>query len=454
MKFIRAIPFIIIALIIVWIDMPGSYHLNFQIGNRKIHYELKPLSVNFNFFGTPVRKTFETKLGLDLSGGSHLVFEADTSAVSFLDREDAIQSSRNIIEKRVNLFGISEPVIQTVKSGNIYRISVDLPGVTDTAEAVQLIGKTAQLSFREQLEVKDPALATLSAGLMLFNPETNLKGGDVRKATVEYDPQNGQPTVKLAFSPAGTKTFADMTTKNVGKPIGIFLDENAISAPVVQQPILTGDAVISGNFTLDEAKNLAISINSGALPVPIKLVEQQKVGPSLGQAEIDKSIKAGLVGLGAVMLFMVLYYRRMGVVACIGLLIYGLLTFALFRAIPVVLTLSGIAGFILSIGMAVDSNILIFERIREEERKGKERATAIRIGFGRAIDAIKDANITTLLVAFILFNPLNWEFFPEFGLIRGFALTLAIGVAMSLFTGVFITKKLILLFYSSELNKK
>ncbi len=190
------------------------------------------------------------------------------------------------------------------------------------------------------------------------------------------------------------------------------------------------------------------------MPIPIKLVEQQKIGPSLGKTEIERSIKAGLVGLGAVMLFMVLYYRRMGVVACIGLLIYGLLSFALFRAIPVVLTLSGIAGFILSIGMAVDSNILIFERIREEERKGKERATAIRLGFGRAIDAIKDANVTTLLVAFILFNPLNWEFFPQFGLIRGFALTLAIGVAMSLFTGVFITKKIILLFYSSEINKK
>ena len=454
MKFVRAIPFIILALIILWIDMPGTYHLNYQIGNRKIHYVLKPLSINFNLFGTPIQKSFETQLGLDLSGGSHLLFEADTSDVSFLDREDALQSSRNIIEKRVNLFGVSEPVIQTIKSGNVYRISVDLPGVTNTAEAVNLIGKTAQLSFREQIEIKDPKLATLSAGLMLFNPDTKLKGGDIKKATVEYDPQNGQPTVKLAFSPKGTDLFAEMTKKNVGKPIGIFIDENALSAPVVQQPILTGDAIISGNFTLEDAKNLAISINSGALPIPIKLVEQQKIGPSLGSAEIAKSIRAGLVGLAAVMIFMVAYYRRMGVVACIGLIIYGLLSFALFRAIPVVLTLSGIAGFILSIGMAVDSNILIFERIREEERKGKDRAVAIRLGFGRAIDAIKDANITTLLVAFILFNPLNWEFFPEFGLIRGFALTLAIGVAMSLFTGVFITKKLIMLFYSRELKTK
>ncbi len=454
MRLIRAVPVIILVFIILWIDMPGRYRINFSIGKFKVDRTIGPLSLDTNVFGIPLKKSFETQLGLDLSGGSHLVFEADTSDVSFLDREDAIAASRNIIERRVNLFGVSEPVIQTIKSGSSYRISVDLPGVTNTAEAVDLIGKTAQLSFREQIEIKDPKLATLSAGLMLFNPNAQLKGADVKKATVEYDPNTGEPTVKLAFSPNGTKIFGELTKKNVGKPIGIFVDKEVISAPVVQQPIVTGDAVISGNFSLDDAKKLAIAINSGALPVPIKLIEQQQVGPSLGKTEVDKSIIAGLVGLGSVMLFMILYYRKLGVVACLGLIIYGLLSFALFRAIPVVLTLSGIAGFILSIGMAVDSNILIFERIKEEERKGKTRATAIRIGFGRAIDAIKDANITTLLVAFILFNPLNWEFFPQFGLIRGFALTLAIGVAMSLFTGVFITKKLITIMYRSEFEPK
>jgi preprotein translocase subunit SecD len=219
---------------------------------------------------------------------------------------------------------------------------------------------------------------------------------------------------------------------------------------VVQQPIVDGNAVINGSFTVDDAKKLALSINSGALPLPIKLVEQRNIGPTLGASEVQKSIIAGAVGLLMVMVFMIAYYGRLGLIACMALIIYGLISFALFRAIPVVLTLPGIAGFILSIGMAVDTNILIFERIKEELRKGVEFNVAIRLGFGRAIDAIKDANITTLIVAFILFNPLNWDFLPQFGLVRGFALTLAIGVATSLFTGLIITRRLIDIFYKKS----
>jgi preprotein translocase subunit SecD len=212
---------------------------------------------------------------------------------------------------------------------------------------------------------------------------------------------------------------------------------------VVEQRISGGEAIIRGNFTVKDARTLAVSINSGALPVSVKLVEQRSVGPTLGAEHVKKSIFAGLVGLSAVVIFMIVYYGKMGVIASVALLLYGLISFAIIRTIPVVLTLPGVAGFILSIGMAVDSNILIFERIKEETRNGKDINTAIRLGFGRAIDAIKDANLTTLLVAFILFNPLNWSFFPQFGLIKGFALTLGIGVATSLFTGIVITRRLI-----------
>ena len=224
--------------------------------------------------------------------------------------------------------------------------------------------------------------------------------------------------------------------------------------PTVQQKITGGRAVITGEFSLDDAKKLSIAINSGALPVSISLVEQRNIGPSLGAEQIEKSVFAGTIGLLGVFLFMILYYGRLGVIASVTLVIYGLISYALFKIIPIVLTLPGIAGFILSIGMAVDSNILIFERIKEEIRRGQDRDTAIRLGFGRAIDAIKDANITTLLVSFILFNPLNWSFLPQFGLVKGFALTLAIGVATSLFTGVVITKKLLLAFYKEKKKTK
>ena len=250
----------------------------------------------------------------------------------------------------------------------------------------------------------------------------------------------------MEFTKEGAKLFEEITGRNVGKPLAIFVDKFLISAPIVNQKITGGKAVITGNFTVKEAKKLAISIRSGSLPVPLKLVKQTRIGPTLGKIEVEKSFKAGIIGLLSVALFMILYYGRFGVVAVIALLLYGLITFAIFRIIPVVLTLPGIAGFILSIGMAVDSNILISERIKEELRKGKPLDIAINLGFGRALDAIKDANFTTLAVAFILFNPLNWSFLPQFGLVKGFALTLGIGVLVSLFTGVFITRRLLKFF--------
>lgn len=435
MKFIKVAIIGLLALLIIWIDLPE----NFRLFNQT----LKPLHINTMLFGLRINKQFKTHLGLDLKGGSHLVFQADTSKVKAGDLEDSLNSARNIIERRINFFGVSEPTIQTLQTGTNYRIAVDLPGITNVEEAVNLIGKTAQLSFKEVETVQTEKGASPEAILK----DTGLTGKDVQKASVSFSSQTGKPEVALNFNQSGAKLFGDITQRNVGKPVLIFLDNSLLTQPTVQQPILDGNAVITGDFTTDEAKQLAIAINSGALPLPIKLIEQRNIGPTLGVSEVQKSIYAGVVGLLAVMLFMVIYYRRLGFIACLALLIYGFISLAIFRTIPVVLTLSGVAGFILSIGMAVDSNILIFERIKEELRAKKELDTAIRLGFGRAIDAIKDANFTTLIVAFILFNPLNWSFFPQFGLVKGFALTLMIGVAVSLFTGVFITKRLIKVLY-------
>jgi preprotein translocase subunit SecD len=431
MKTIKKILILTIFILLIWINLPENFFI-------------KPLTIDWNFFGITIKREFRTHYGLDLKGGSHLVYQADLAKIKKEDVNDALEGVKNIIEKRVNFFGVAEPTVQLLKSGENYRIVVDLPGIERVDEAVSIIGQTAQLTFAELEKEK---VATTAADLFLFSKRTDLTGKDVKKASVVFNPQTGKPEVGLSFTENGKKLFGQLTERNIGRQVPIFLDNQLLSAPVVQQAIKDGNAVITGNFSVDEAKRLAMAINSGALPVPIKLVEQKNIGPTLGQDEVKKSFVAGIIGLAAVALFMIGYYGKMGMIATLALLIYGLISLVIFRLIPVVLTLPGIAGFILSIGMAVDSNILIFERIKEELRRGKSFDVAFRLGFGRAINAIKDANFTTLTVAFILFNPLNWDFLPQFGMVRGFALTLAIGVATSLFTGVVITKRLISAFY-------
>lgn len=431
MKIVKIFFLFFILALIIWIDLPENLKVDFTLGKQKVDFKVNPFA--------------RTHLGLDLKGGSHLVFEADTSKVRKEDLQDALNSARDIVEKRVNLFGVAEPLVQTVKSADRHRITVDLPGVTNVSDAIRLIGTTAQLSFAE-IASQEGELATSSA---ILKP-TILTGKHIKKALLQFNPQDAKPEVGLEFSQEGGRIFAEITKRNIGKPLAILVDNFPITSPIVQQEIPDGKAVITGTFTVDEAKKLAIAINSGALPLPLILVEQRNIGPTLGRTEVQKSVFAGIVGLCMVILFMILYYGKFGLIASIGLAIFGLISLAIIRTIPIVLTLPGVAGLILSIGMAVDSNILIFERIKEELRRGNDLDISIRLGFGRAIDAIKDANITTLIVAFILFNPLNWEFLPQFGLVRGFALTLAIGVGTSLFTGVVITKRLINIFYKQK----
>lgn len=439
MKIFKSILITLVFLGLIWVGIPENIKAKYKIPNQ----------INFNIYGLNIKKDFTTKLGLDLKGGSSLIFEADISKVKKEDLNDSLNSARDVIERRINFFGVTEPQIQTVKTGNKYRLSVDLPGIDNYEEAIKLIGQTAQLTFRE---LPDGNIATTSPIFVQLTRDTGLSGIHIKKSTVEFDSQTGKPQVSLQFNKKGSELFAAVTKRNIGKPVGIFIDNMPLTTPTVQTEILEGSAVITGDFTTDEAKKLTIAINSGALPLPIKLVEQKNIGPSLGESEVRKSVYAGTVGLIMVLLFMIIYYGRLGFIASLALLIYGLISLFIFKAIPLVLTLPGVAGFILSIGMAVDANILIFERIKEEQRKGRVFDIAVRLGFGRAIDAIKDANVTTLTVAFILFNPLNWEFLPQFGMVRGFALTLAIGVATSLFTGVVITKRLIEIFYKQKNN--
>lgn len=444
-RVLNAIIIGVFAILLIWVNIPSP--ITFTNPFTKKPLTIKPFVLNLKPLGIPVERPFETKLGLDIVGGVRLVFQADTSQLPSGDREQALEAARDIIERRVNYFGVAEPVVQTVKNPQGSRITVDLPGFQDAQSAAALIGQTAQLSF--MLEDPNAKIASDASILETLTVPAGLTGKDVKKANVVFDQRTGEPAVQLIFTKDGAEKFAQITKNNVGKPMGIFIDSFPISAPIIQTEITGGEALISGSFTVEGAKQLATAINSGALPLPVTLIQQNTIGPSLGADQVNRSLYAGTVGFLLLALFMVFLYRGFGVVALISLIIYALLTFAIYRFIPVTLTLSGLAGFILSLGMAVDANILIFERIKEEMRKGRDLVRAIPIGFGRAMDAIKDANITTLIVCFILFNPLNWDFLPQFGLVKGFALTLAFGVLMSLFTGVVVTRRLIKFFYKA-----
>lgn len=388
---------------------------------------LKPIKIN-------KEKIFKLKLGLDLQGGTSLVYQSDLSGIEESDRADAMNSARDVIERRVNAFGVSEPVVQV---GGSDRIIVELPGVKDINEAINLIGQTPFLEFRTE-NPNPPNLTPGANGNINVDPNqayvpTGLTGKQFKKATLDFDPRTGAPQITLQFDAEGTKLFADITQNNIGKSVAIFLDGQILSAPTVQSAITNGQAVITGQFTVSEAKELIVRLNSGALPVPIHLLSQQDVGATLGLASVHKSVEAGLIGFVVVALFMIIYYRLPGFLAVLALAIYTILSLAVFKVFGITLTLAGIAGFILSIGMAVDANILIFERMKEELRRGKTLSQSIEDGFNRAWLSVRDSNFSSLITTFIL---------AYFGtsIVRGFAITLALGIIVSMFTAITVTR--------------
>ena len=396
--------------------------------------------INLSLFGKKIYRDLSFKLGLDLQGGSHLVYQADISKIGDTDKQAAIDATRDNIERRVNLLGVAESLVQTSKVGNDYRLIVELPGVKDVKEAIDTIGATAQLEFRE---LRSDASA--SAQITDFI-STSLTGQDLKLAQVQFgggSQVGSQPSVGIEFNSDGTKKFAELTKKNLSKPLAIFLDNQLVTAPVVQTEITDGKAVISGQFTLEAAKKLSVQLNAGALPVPIKIVEQRNVGATLGSESVAKSLFAGGVGLAIIWLFMLANYGLKGLLADFALTVYVLLSLAVFKLIPVTLTLSGIAGFILSMGMAVDANILIFERIKEELRWGRPKKAALELGFHRAWTSVRDSNASSLITAGILF----WL---GTGPVRGFALTLIVGILVSLFTSITITRTLLRAIYSRK----
>jgi preprotein translocase subunit SecD len=444
--------------------------------------DLSPLKI-------PYKQDFRIRLGLDLQGGSHLAYQADFKDVAKESQSDALLAIRDIIERRVNSFGVSEPQVQV--SGTD-RIIVELPGIKDVNEAIKQIGQTPYLEFRVE-NPNAPEVVPDEKGTITVDPlsswlPTGLSGKQLKKATVDFQGQSAltnEVVVRLEFNEEGKKLFSEITSANLQKPVAIILDGQVISAPTVQTAITDGVAIVSGNFTVGEAKQLASRLNSGALPVPIKLISQQNVGATLGKESVHKSVMAGLIGLLLIVIFMIIFYRFPGFLAVCALLIYTMLSLAIFKVgisftavalvglffllgmtvdgrfgiialgsyivlmflgalSPVTLTLGGIAGFILSVGMAVDANILIFERLKEEIRAGKDIEKAVDDGFSRAWLSIRDSNVSSLITTAILY------FFGSPS-IKGFAITLAIGILISMFTAISVTKTFLKLFIGNNI---
>ncbi|MEA2020271.1 MAG: protein translocase subunit SecD, partial [Patescibacteria group bacterium] len=379
---------IFLTLLCIRINLP-KIPIQIDTGPIKFTTEIGgPISF-FGFFSD-----FEIKKGLDIQGGIRVVLEADMAEIPSDRREAAMKSAKEVVERRVDLFGVTEPNIQTSRSGNSWRIIVELPGVTDTGQALSLIGETAQLDFRRPVyqDVEESSanqgedLGELSEQLVGFE-KTELTGGNLKNAEVSFNQQTGEAQVAIEFDEEGAERFEQLTGELIDEPLAIFLDDQPISAPRVQEKISQGKAVISGQFSLDEAQKLAIQLNAGALPVPLEIVEQTEIGATLGQSSVRKSVVAGVVGLCMVGIFMLLYYGKLGILADLALAEYGLISLAIFRIFPITLTMAGIAGFILSIGMAVDSEIITFERIRKELRRGTPKNIALEKGFVSALDA-------------------------------------------------------------------
>ncbi len=377
------------------------------------------------------------KLGLDLAGGVQLLYTAQTREVaSSTDIGSAMASLRDVIERRVNMFGVGEPVVQVQRAGALgqgeNQLLVELPGVTDIQKAIELIGKTPTLEFKI-VKVDSLASSTASTSPDVTFIDTNLTGRYLNRASLQFDPNTNMPIISVSFNEEGQALFAEITAKNIGAPLAIFLDGSIISSPVIREAIRDGNAQITGRFTIAEAQVLVRDLNYGALPLPITLLSTESIGPSLGAVAVQSGIYAGVIGLILLAVFMIAWYRLPGLVAVVALVIYVLISLSVFRLIPVTLTAAGIAGFLLSVGMAVDANVLIFERMKEELRKGKSVKEALSEGFARAWLSIRDSNISSIITAVVLF----WL---GTSAVKGFALTLGLGVGISMFTALTVSR--------------
>lgn len=430
---------------------------------------------NVTWLHVPKFDSKEYSLGLDLQGGIHLVYKADLNGIPDGDEQNAVSALRDAIERRVNFLGVSEPVVQIQENENDYRLIVELAGITNPGQAIEQIGQTPFLEFKEprpkieQIEILKRAfpeldelsfqqfcetasvinvlVATNNAGEDPCFASTGLTGRYLERSSVTTHPQTGQIEVTLQFNKEGSDLFAEITERNIGNVVAIYLDQFPVSVPQVNEKITGGSATITGSFSVEQARELASNLNSGALPVPIELISQQRVGASLGEKSLSSSLFAGLVGVITVLIFLIIFYRFSGFLATVSLVIYLVFLLTIIKLVPITLTLAGIAGLILSIGMAVDANILVFERLREEVGGDtKNIMRSIDMAFSRAWPSVRDGNVSTLITVTILF-------FFSTSFVQGFALTLGLGILVSLFSAMVVTRILMKLLAAGRLGK-
>lgn len=427
----------LIAMVIDWPRVP----VKISLGPVNIDTVIVGPKIDTTIFGFNIKRDLDVKLGLDLKGGTSLVLKADMSGIPVGERDKALDAAKEVISRRVDFFGVAEPIVQTSKVDGDYRIIVELPGITNADEAKELIGQTANLEFRE---FTDPNIQPGTIPTLVNTKASGVTGKDLKSASADFQQsqtpdQPSSPVVRFELTSEGSKKFQALTKRLINKPLVVFLDGQPISAPIVQSEI-SQEGVISG-VTAEEAKLLSIQLSAGALPVKkIDVLSERTIGPTLGQTSINRSFLAGIIGIFVVALFILIYYKLPGFLADISLFIYAIFVLAIFKLIPITLTLAGIAGFILSVGMAVDANILIFERMKEELRLGRTRSQAIEIGFTRAWSSIRDSNVSSLITAVILF----WF---GTGSVKGFAIALAVGIIVSMGTAIIVTRNLLRVVY-------
>ncbi|MBK6794007.1 MAG: protein translocase subunit SecD [Anaerolineales bacterium] len=433
----RIILIVVILALALWIDLTPEIKLINPVNDE-----------------TLFSQNVEPRLGLDLQGGLQVLLEADIPEDQQIDPE-SLNLARDIVQQRTDALGVNENVIQIAGDR---RIVGEFPGLEDTESVLAIIQQTGLLEFvdtgdfsPEEGSVLVTDYSPTGEPITSSNPDeivyhTIMTGGELSAVTVAPDSIGGSYQISFTLTSEGTKIFADHTGKNSGKFLTILLDKQVISAPVIREPITGGQGSISGNFTADSANAFAVQLRYGSLPVPLKVVETRIIGPTLGADSLDKSVKAGLIGMAIVALFMIIYYRMPGLAAVISILTYALISFAIFKWFHFTLTLPGIAGFLLSTGSALDANILIFERIKEELRNGRNIVQALDLGWTRAWSSIRDSNLSAIITAVILF----W-FGSSFGatIVKGFSLTLALGVIISLFTAIYITRTILALLINS-----
>jgi protein-export membrane protein SecD len=416
---------VVIAVCAAWVSWPANPGIHIRIGDFRIEREI------------------EVQLGLDLQGGMQVLLEADVAEDAEVDPA-AMAAVRGIIENRVDGLGVAEPVVQSVGAR---RIVVEMPGIQDPQRAIDTLKETGLLEFVDTGGVPLPPGTVVRTDVGAVASEeitptetiyhTVVTGRNLRTADVVFDPNTGAPTIAFEFDSEGGALFGAHTAANVGRYMSIVLDKIVISSPQITTAIPDGRGLITGSFGLEEARAIVLQLRYGALPIPLRVLDTRAIGPTLGAESVQKSTRAGFIGLIVVLTFMLIYYRLPGLLACLALIIYALITLALYKLIPVTLTLPGIAGFLLSVGMAVDANILIFERMREELRQGRTLQRAVEYGFRRAWSSILDSNVSVWITCAIL-----WWFGNSFGasMVKGFAVTLALGVAISMFTAITVTR--------------